>query len=547
MNNLFKKCLKLFFLLLPAIFFIAFFLITIQVERIRFRVLYDSDINWLLRTGELIVNSGFLLPPYDLYSYTYAEKPWILYQWLFEVITYLGFKVAQYHGVAILCLLVFTLTYTLLFLNLRLQKINLIYCLMAVILGGWTASSTLYARPANFTYLFTALLLIIFVLSEQYSRKVLWFVPVIFLFWANMHLGFTFGMIILLIFWVYKCLDSLINKADRQKLYLTTLSIATGISLLMTLVNPYGIKLYTYMITLMGSGYMNDNIKELLSPNFHKDLYLPVLIFIVSIILLSYFNRKQNLFYLIFLATSIYMTLMFVRNVQFFAIFATLVLALQLQDLQDYILNREKLSKIIKYPFEKIKKIQDLEIKLLSEDFKYKKIPISLIAIVIFILLLVPLMQVKSLRDVYDFSLDYVSYRPVEAYRFVLEYDIPGRFYTHPTWGSYAILKLFPKYKVFIDTRFDMYGDEFFKKAHNIKLTRGKWLDDLAEYDVNWICVPNNAQIAVELRTKHKKRWFVAYKDEIATIFVKNTRENHKWFLKSGAKKYYLTKENKDS
>jgi hypothetical protein len=155
--------------LLPGVLLLVIIVILPSMSFFRARTLYDSDINWLLKTGEYIYDSGFKLPGTDIYSFTHTETPWILYQWLYELILYLFYSLAGFSGMGLLSTITIGLTFTILFINLRLQRIYTFYISIAIIAGLWITTINWYARPASMTYLFTALLLLLFTLAEKKS------------------------------------------------------------------------------------------------------------------------------------------------------------------------------------------------------------------------------------------------------------------------------------------------------------------------------------------------------------------------------------------
>jgi len=60
------------------------------------RPIIDPDAWWHLRTGELIVHSGFTSS--DPWSFASTE-PWLLHEWGSEVLMYLSYAAGGYHGV----------------------------------------------------------------------------------------------------------------------------------------------------------------------------------------------------------------------------------------------------------------------------------------------------------------------------------------------------------------------------------------------------------------------------------------------------------------
>lgn len=530
-NKSFKTFFWSIFSLSPAIFFSLFYVILLSIENYRLRVLYDSDINWLLKTGEYIFTHNFVLPQTDIYSYTNPHIVWVLYQWLFEVILYFSYSLSFFQGIGSFVTIIFALTFTVLYVLLRKNNVGMLFSLVALGLGAWTSVICYYARPAIMTYLFICCLLLLFNLAENKNTKYLYIIPFIFLLWANLHLGFPSGIFIFIIYLSIQLVKYLYNKTQDQFNLLKTTTIALILSFIFTLINPYGIDLYSYLLNLASSDYMNNNIKELLSPNFHIDFYRPMLILIFGIFVLSHFIRKVPFYYIICLTISAILTLIFVRNIPFFGIFACIVFAIQLQSACDEVCSNEKIHPIIKFPFEQLNRFNNFEKEILTITPKPTKINLSAIAIPAFILIIVATMNYGFNQKYFKFSLNYIDVRPVQAFDFVLINKPPGKFFSEGTWGSYAIFRI-PKYKVFIDSRFDMYGEDFFRTVHEINLGKGDWNKILDKYDVNWIVTPISSPLALQINTMYNKKWFSAYKDKTAQIFMRENKTNREWFKK---------------
>ncbi len=52
--------------------------------------LHDPDYYWHLKAGEYILTHG-ALPSVDPFSYTFHGEPWVLHEWLFQVVLYAVF------------------------------------------------------------------------------------------------------------------------------------------------------------------------------------------------------------------------------------------------------------------------------------------------------------------------------------------------------------------------------------------------------------------------------------------------------------------------
>src|SRR5256885_1354244 len=91
---------------------VAFAVIAALPVKLLARRLEDPDLWWHLKTGALIVRNH-AIPAVDPYSYTAAGKPWIVQEWLSEVILYGIHKAFGLYGIlfyrAIVVLLVYML------------------------------------------------------------------------------------------------------------------------------------------------------------------------------------------------------------------------------------------------------------------------------------------------------------------------------------------------------------------------------------------------------------------------------------------------------
>jgi hypothetical protein len=90
--------------------------------------------------------------------------------------------------------------------------------------------------------------------------------------------------------------------------------------------------------------------------------------------------------------------------------------------------------------------------------------------------------------------------------------------------GDYVIYCLYPRYKVFIDGRSDMYGAPILKEYLKVVHIESGWKDVLAKYDINYIFFYTNSVLVRHLLTD--AGWRGIYSDNVASIFLRNIPEN---------------------
>jgi len=96
--------------------------------------------------------------------------------------------------------------------------------------------------------------------------------------------------------------------------------------------------------------------------------------------------------------------------------------------------------------------------------------------------------------------------------------------FNHDEIGDYVIYWLYPRYKVFMDGRSDMYGEPIIKEYFNVAHIEPGWKDVLDKYDINCIFYYNDSVLVRHLLTD--AGWRRIYVDKVASIFLRNTPAN---------------------
>jgi len=165
----------------------------------------DTDVFWHLKTGEWIVKN-LSIPSRDPFSFTTYENlredeesriRYILSQyWLSQVLFYLAFMTAGIKGIIILRMLLLVSILFIIWHSLNKRGLNIRLILPFIILSGIHLARYSTDRPQLFSFFFTALL--IHELEDLLNNKKRTFftIPLINLFWANMHASALMGLFI---------------------------------------------------------------------------------------------------------------------------------------------------------------------------------------------------------------------------------------------------------------------------------------------------------------------------------------------------------------
>ncbi len=161
----------------------------------------DPDIWWHLRTGEWIL-AHHAVPQVDPFSGPLAGSPWLAYSWLYELVAVKLFHWLGLAGiVAYSSGMVLAITVAMVHMVRRVQRdfsLAVLLSFAAVFCMG-----RLYTpRPWLFTILLFILELDILMQARRTGRvrELLW-LPLIFALWANVHIEFVDGLMVLGLAW----------------------------------------------------------------------------------------------------------------------------------------------------------------------------------------------------------------------------------------------------------------------------------------------------------------------------------------------------------
>ena len=166
------------------------------------RPIIDPDAWWHLRTGDLIIHSGFTTT--DPWSFA-STRPWLLHEWGSEVLMYASYALGGYHGLmALHALAMLGLAGTLL-RSIRRKADPVIAGLVGVIALYGTFLGTA-ERPQLVSWIFLAATVPALRSAVSAGRTPWWLIPVTWV-WANMHGLWLVGPAILMFLVAGRALD----------------------------------------------------------------------------------------------------------------------------------------------------------------------------------------------------------------------------------------------------------------------------------------------------------------------------------------------------
>jgi len=109
---------------------------------------------------------------------------------------------------------------------------------------------------------------------------------------------------------------------------------------------------------------------------------------------------------------------------------------------------------------------------------------------------------------------------PQKAVAFLRTSDQPRRIFVYYDWGGYAIWKLYPESRVFVDGRADLYGDDLLRQSiKTVVDLRTGWRDVLDSWKVEAVLLPPTCALAQALFLD--SNWRAAFSDSKAIILLR--------------------------
>jgi len=483
--------------LADVVFLGVLFFLTVGDETL----LGDADTGYHVRAGEFIIDH-WQIPHSDIFSFLTPALPWTLHEWLSEIIMALVHRQAGLTGIGILFSFMIALSAYLVFELLLKERGNILLAAAAALLVVLSSASNWLARPHVFTFLFVIVFYHLLNLYQDRDRNYLFLLPPMTLVWVNLHGGFIVGILLLGVYLTGN-LAGLVWESPSRRTVLREksrwLAVTTVACLCAAVLNPYGYKTLLFPFRVVQDRFLMDHIAEYLSPNFHFSSVVPFEIMLLgALAVFAVSGAKLNMIELALLILFAHMSLFSSRHIPLFAIVAGPIVLKQAQLLFDQ--PKGRVMAALRARIDNLAAIDRSSVRWLWPAGG---------------VLLVLLLAKAGLVN-YAFNDRHV---PVKAVEFLQREPIAGNMFNNDEFGDYVIYAAWPRYKVFIDGRTDMYGANRVREYLKISRAEAGW-EELAErYQLTWILHHADSTLSKVLR--ERSDWRLVYADELAHIFVK--------------------------
>ena len=487
---------------------------------------------WHLATGRWVVEHR-QVPRTDVLSFTAAGTPW-MYPPFAGVLFYLTCNAFGYAGLSWFCALACLAAVA--YLVCRGDMASAVLAMLAV---GSIATRTA-ARADIFSTIFFALFLGELWAYHRGMRCRLWLLPVIMLFWVNLHPGFIAGLAAIGAYLLIELFDLLFG--ERRQAVLLRLRGAwpwLAACVMATLVNPWGARIYAASLNMVGvggssQGKLNGNIAigEFLGVPISTHMLYQLIdvrhpqfgftwLLLLAVILAGLFFWKRQVGVGLVVLVALYAAL---SHARYSGLYAISIVTLGAGLLESLFANRPSTS------------AKKAAAPLL-------RVPTSAAALLTAVFCAVALLQIAdfiSNRTYIAFNPDLrfgageASWFPARAAAFIRDQQLPGNIFEDYELGGYAAWSLGPKYPDFIDGRgnnpdlgieqFNLYSEGPDSEA---------WQKEADRWNLNVLLVATANLRGLRNVDPYKfcqsTSWRPIYMDDVSFVFLRNTPSNSSW------------------
>jgi hypothetical protein len=452
----------------------------------------DPDIWWHLRVGQW-VSEHRSVPVTDPFSRYGADKPWLAYSWLYEVLVYRLYEAFGLAGIVIYRVLMSLAVVAALHRLIRRREPRFLAAIGLTALAALALAPLFSERPWLFTICFTILTLdvVLDVRAGRASRG-MWLLPIVFVLWANLHIQFVYGLMLLGLACVAPWLDALLPRSSfplfaacGSALSRKRLCLLTGLCFLATLINPYQIALYRVVGEYATQSGPFRCVNELRAMEFRETPDWMVLLLGAAAVFVLGRRRRMSSFEFLLLASAGVFAFRSRRDLWFLVVAAVAILSS----------------------------------RRLRMDTKPPVVaPRCWIGAAALLIGLSGFLAWQRDLSAETLRRKVAAVFPVEAAAVIAERDYRGPLYNDFNWGGFLIWSL-PRLPVVLDGRTNLHGDERILRIGNTWAAGPGWRDDADLASAGIVLADTQSPLGCVLVLD--ERFELVHEDAVARVFVR--------------------------
>jgi hypothetical protein len=446
-----------------------------------------SDLWWHIAGGRWMVENGTLWVG-DPFSFTAAGKRWLNDSWLSDVQLYFWMERFGVEALAYWKWGLMVVTWLVLLRVVWRLSGDATSSFVALLLGLGIAGPFLDVRPQLYSFLGWALLLDLCLREQRPPR----WLPLVYLFWVNLHAGFLLGFITLPLLLAPHFLAAR-GQERREVLVLGALCVAV------CLINPNGLEVVVRPLRYaFDSSSPFRSLGEWLPPFRRGGIQSPLLPYGIAVLaaaaavwgweLLTQTRNPRSALPLLLAALTLAMALRSRRFVPFFAMTQALVVA-------------PALARLIAEPLRRLPAYAPAAAALALGIWWMSALPLR------------------------SYAFDRLTARsefPLETCEFIKVNELSGKVFAYYNWGGFVQLCAHGRLKVYIDGRADqLYADDTFRQYLVVLNEKPGWERIVERSEADYVLWPLR-QSTVPTALVKSGKWRIIYQDFVSMLLARS-------------------------
>jgi hypothetical protein len=430
----------------------------------------------------------------NTFSFTEPDHPWVNHEWGAEYILRMTYDRLGDSGLLALKIILGLGVVLLMYVSIRSECPSTAVRFFYMLLTISTMSYGFSTRPHHFTYLLYAVFLLLLKKWPRNRFLFLFIAPFMGMVWANLHGAFFIGALLIGVYIILETTrTSHVN--DTTPRHITELGAALGMFIAASLINPYGSRLWGFILESAGMPrpYLSEwapfNRAEYLA--IHPDF---VVLAVISFAAIFFSRKPKDITWTGILATSFVAAIILRRNIPLFAITAAFIVPQHIDD-------------IAAKPLEKLG----------------AAIPKRLLIGALCIFMTMSGWYALYFGKSNPFEIEVPQDRfPTGIVSFMKENKLTGNALVFFDWAEYSIWHLYPDCRQFLDGRFsDAYSKQTIEDYFNFLYCGPNWENALKNYPTDIVLIHKGNPAYKKMIFRDD--WLLVCDDSIAALFLKKS------------------------
>ena len=457
----------------------------------------DPDIWWHLKVGDWIIDHA-AVPHTGILSRTAANRPWVAYSWGYEILLSRAYAWFGLIGIGLYgTLLTLAVAYAVYWM---LRRLSGDFWLSAIGTAIVCSAFLFNGMPRPFFFSISLFAVALTLLLESNRRghvKPLYWLPLIFFLWANLHIQFIYGLFLVGLFVGVNVVQGAAAALKIEPSFFAppTLPLKqlvfVGVGcVLATLIGPYSYHPYQVVYEYSKAKFTYSVIIELQPLSFRGYSHFTELFLTAAGFFAVGWRRKLDLFKLALMTAASVIAYRTMRDAWFICLPAAACIA-------DAFASQSEAQ----------------QEKARSNETWLEKLGVAAAVAIL-------LVAAANGTDFTQRGLDRVisSEYPVNAINFLRRNPTSGPLYNALNWGGFLMWYM-PEYPVAVDGRNDLYRDDLDKLFFNSQNAESSYTTDPYLNEAGVVLLGSDLPLAKILSVD--QRFQLIYHDDIATVYAR--------------------------